>query len=301
MRPSSLALVVTVVAGLFGPACSKSSDADDVESTKKHKKERAPDDEPASSKDAASASAAPKASAASVVTGHADGLVEQYDFGTIAWKADADGKVTAQVADRDGAPLKAPPKIALQIADPADPDAPPKTVPLEASEGGTYTATVPAFTADLTPVSFTTTVGGSEVAGTIHVPAGGTAALMEAPAPTVTVAADATGPHGGVVQVVGDDRYELVSDAETAEVRVFMLDAELRPIAVTPRAITLGVVADRPETVVLARSPDGLYFTAGWGVRGDPTRGTMSGGGGAALRGGIVGWRPGARLVVGAR
>ena len=69
-------------------------------------------------------------------------------------------------------------------------------------------------------------------AGALHVPAGGTKELV------LTARTAATkdnykgqkGPNGGVVQRVGDDVVEIVGDKGTGQVRVYALDATLKPI-----------------------------------------------------------------------
>lgn len=271
-------LVLVALAG-----CSKAADDEDAPKKKKSS---------SSSKAASKASVEGQASA---------GLVEEYDFGTIGWSFEGDGVVKADVRDKTGAPIRDGFYGELVVAAP-EKGAPATPIVLKPIEGSPlYGAAVPAFSADLTPVTYVVKVKDKPFTGTVHVPAGGTTVLVSAPAPSVTVAVGTKGPHGGVIQVVGDDRLELVSDDVSSEVRVYVLDAELKPVAVGERKVTIGVVADVPDTVVLAPAPDKLYLTARWKVRADPSRVTLCVRTGPAVHVAIVGWSPGVHLFVGVR
>jgi hypothetical protein len=207
--------------------------------------------------------------------------------------------VRVDVKDADKAPITDPAKIDLKVG---PPDAQ-TSVSLTTVDGSAqYSASIPAFTADLTPVAYTFDLKGKSYAGTLDVPVGGTKTIVavDTSAPKVTIAADATAPHGGVLQVVGDDRIELVADQDTGEARVYVLDSELRPIEVGERRVTIGVVADSAEIVPFAVEPGGLYFTARWGIEIDPTRVTVGMRIGPVFHAAIFGWRPGLHLVAGA-
>jgi hypothetical protein len=263
---------------------------------------KADDDEDAPRKKKSSSSRAANESAQASVDGKASaGLVEEYDFGTIGWSFEGDGVVKADVRDKTGAPIKEGFSGELVVAPPTK-GAPATPIVLKPIDGAPlYGAALPAFSADLTPVTYVVKVKDKPFTGTVHVPAGGTTVLLSAPAPSVTVAVGTKGPHGGVIQVVGDDRMELVSDDESHEVRVYVLDADLKPVAIGERKVTLGVVADVPDTVVLVPAPDKLYLTAHWKVRADPSRVTVCVRTGPAVHVAIVGWTPGVHLLVGVR
>jgi hypothetical protein len=102
--------------------------------------------------------------------------------------------------------------------------------------------------------------------------------------------------------VVGGDRFEIVADDVTGEVRVYLLDAELEVVAIGEREVTLGVVADTPQIVVLVPEPEaGLYLTGKLKLDADPSRITF-----ALRREGkvhvvIVGHGPNVHLRVGAK
>jgi hypothetical protein len=58
-----------------------------------------------------------------------------------------------------------------------------------------------------------------------------------------------------VVQIVNGDPLE-VAAAKNGTVRAYVLSPDLaQPVAVGDRKVTLGVVAERPETVVLVPTP----------------------------------------------
>src|SRR5258708_831474 len=81
-------------------------------------------------------------------------------------------------------------------------------------------------------------------ARTLHLPPGGTAELVAGAKAAAQVNVDAkAGPHGGVIQVVGNERFEVVANESTGEARVYLLDPDLKVVAIGDRKITLGVVA----------------------------------------------------------
>ena len=107
-----------------------------------------------------------------------------------------------------------------------------------AADGASLTATIPALGAELTTIAYSLKVGDATWDGALHVPPGGTKDLLDVPA--VTVAAGTKGPHGGAVEVVGDQRIEMVVDDKSGEVRVYMLDENLQPIPVGDAAAVAG-------------------------------------------------------------
>jgi hypothetical protein len=132
----------------------------------------------------------------------------------------------------------------------------------------------------------------------LHVPVGGTAALVasakvtaEAKLPDQTV-----GPHGGTIQIVGDDRLEMVADADTGETRVFVLDVNLQPVTLEARTLRMGFVAERSELVTFAPAVGGLYFVGRIGAVINPLRITVALGFGGRTYGAIWGYRPGIRI-----
>jgi hypothetical protein len=228
-----------------------------------------------------------------------DALVEKLDFGKIGWNIASDGKVKVLVEDAAGKPASkaAAGSLVYTTAGGAM-----KTVPLAFDEKlGALVADGPKLEADLNEVKYSLTVDGKPATGTLYLPAGGTAELAsEAKAQgDAVVTADAkSGPHGGIVQTVGADHLEIVSDGKE-EVRVYVLDAALKPVPVESRTVKLGVVSDKPEVVVLAAEPEGRFLTGKWHVTGDPVRLTIAEHVDAKTKVVLVGYRPGVQIVVG--
>jgi hypothetical protein len=161
------------------------------------------------------ASADPQAASAEAQAG----LVEERDDGKLEWIVQADGRVRVSVTAKEGAPPVVSGSLMLDG----------QSFPLTA-EGTTLTATVPALTGELTTIAYSLKVGEATWDGALHVPPGGTNDLLAVP--TVTVPEGTKGPHGGAVDVVGDQRVELVVDEKSGEVRVYLLDEKLQPIPV---------------------------------------------------------------------
>ena len=226
----------------------------------------------------------------------AEALVEEHDEGSVAWRIDTDGQVKAAVTASSGARIKQDVGGALVYKLESGE---PRTVPLVVdAKTGLLVAAGPKLEADLTEVSYTITVSGKPWSGVLHVPVGGTAALVasakvtaEAKLPDETV-----GPHGGTIQIVGDDRLEMVADADTGETRVFVLDVNLQPVTLETRTLRMGFVAARSELVTFAPAPGGLYFVGRIGAAINPLQITVALGFGGAMHAAIWGYRPGIRI-----
>lgn len=225
-----------------------------------------------------------------------DPLVEQHDDGSVAWRIDPDGQARAVVSTSAGAPIKQ--DLGGTLIYKVE-GGEPRTVPLVMdAKTGVLVAAGPKLEADLTEVDYTITVSGKPWSGVMHVPAGGTAAL--AASAKVTVEAklpdQAVGPHGGAIQVVGNDRLEMVAEAESGRTRVFVLDVNLQPVAIETRTLRMGFVAERSELVTFVPEPSGLYFVGRIGAAVRPLQVTVALGFGGVTRAAIWGYHPGIRL-----
>jgi hypothetical protein len=226
----------------------------------------------------------------------AEPLVEQQDDGSVAWRIDPDGQVRAAASTTAGARIKQDlgGVLVYKIE-----GGEPRTVPLVMdAKAGVLVAAGPKLEADLTEVDYTITVSGKPWSGVIHVPVGGTAALVagakvtaEAKLPDQTV-----GPHGGTIQIVGDDRLEMVAEADTGRTRVFVLDVNLQPVTLETRTLRMGFVAERSELVTFVPAPSGLYFVGRIGAAINPLQITVALGFGGVTHAAIWGFRPGIRL-----
>ncbi len=156
-------------------------------------------------------------------------LVEERDDGKLEWVVAPDGQVRVKVTVNDGAPPALTGSLLL------DGQAFPMT-----ADGASLSATIPKLSGDLTTITYSLKVGEATWDGALHVPPGGTRELVAVP--TVTIPEGAKGPHGGVLDVVGDQRVEMVVDPTTNEVRVYLLDDKLQPIPVGSASAVAGFI-----------------------------------------------------------
>ena len=228
----------------------------------------------------------------------AEAFVEEHDEGSVTWRIDTDGQVKAAVSTSTGARVKQ--DIGGTLVYKVE-GGEPRTVPLVVNaKAGLLVAAGPKLEADLTEVSYTITVSGKPWSGVMHVPGGGTAALVASGKLTAEAKLpdEAVGPHGGTIQVVGSDRLEMVAHADTGETRVYVLDVNLKPVRVETRTLRMGFVASTTMSVNFAPEPAGFYFTARLGpaVVLNPLRVTASLRIGGATHAAIWGYRPGIRI-----
>jgi hypothetical protein len=230
-----------------------------------------------------------------------DAIPERGPSGTSTWIVRPDGTVSATLKTADGAPVAQP--VTGQIAF-APPSGPPTTVPVQYDpKTGVLTAKGPKLEADITPVSYTLSVGGAPWSGSIDVPQGGTQDLVESgslqgpPPPPGAVAA--VGPNGGVVQVVGPDRIELVANKHTGDVRAYVLDADNHPVDPGDRKITVAIQGEQPEVLLLAPEPHAHFFVGHMRARVNPPYVTVAVNARGRTHACLVGWVPGSVVVVG--
>jgi hypothetical protein len=265
-----------------------------------------------------------------------DALFVKVNNTTLAWSVDPGDHVRvalAAPAAPEGTPLSPLSKEATGALVYKSPDGTSKTVPMTVQDG-MLVASGPPLTADLTQVDYTINPGAPapgahaalgvpgvkvalaleelpppppplQVSGTLYLPPGGTAPLVAdahatvGPRGGVAVAVGKPGPHGGVIQVVGDDPIEIAATKE-GTVRAYVLSPDLaQPVLVGDRKITLGVVAERPETVVLVPDPSLHFFVGHWHVHGNPVSITVNVNVGGYPHVAVVGYQPGAIMVVG--
>lgn len=230
----------------------------------------------------------------------ADAVTEDNDAGSVTWSVTPEGKVVAALKSPDGTPITKDVTGQLTFREPAGDAKVPATFD---EKTGLVTASGPKLDDDLTQIDYALTVAGKPWTGTMQVPRGGTKSLADDAKVAVTIAppADKLGPNGGVIQVVGKDRLEIVADKASGQVRVYVLDEGLHPVAVGDRKIKLALAGEAPEIVVLTPDAKGVYCTGRLAGRGDPTRITVSVTVKEETHAAIVGWSPGVHLVVGAR
>jgi outer membrane lipoprotein SlyB len=154
-----------------------------------------------------------------------------------------------------------------------------KAIDLKPNEkSGVLEASGPKLDADITEVGYVVTGPDAKTfRGSLHLPRGGTKELAASAKESADVDVQGkVGPHGGKVQVVGKDRVELVANPDNGELRVYVLDADLQPVAVGDRKITVAVVSDKPQVVVLVPEPKGQYASAKLASTAEPVKVTVS-------------------------
>jgi hypothetical protein len=227
-------------------------------------------------------------------------LTEQNDDGSVDWEIEPGGKVLALVRspNRDIMKSDATGTVTVKGEDGA------QTVTLaQDPDTGLLQGDGPKLKGDMTEVSYALKVHGKDWAGSLYVPKGGTAELNEdaKTATNIKVPEGARGPHGGAIQIVGQDRVELVADPSSKEVRVYVLDDQLKPMPVGARKVKLAVVEDRPEMIVLTTEPGGAYLKGRLSGEHDPVKITISVTTNEQTHVALVGYHPGAVVVVGSR
>jgi hypothetical protein len=226
-----------------------------------------------------------------------DAIAERGPTGTSTWIVRPDGKVSATLRDSDGKPVTRP--VTGQIAF-AGPNGPTTSVPVQYdNKSGVLTAAGPALDADITPVSYSLSVGGTPWSGSIEVPKSGTQELIASGRVQASLAPNALGPNGGVVQTVGTDRIELVANKRTGDIRAYVLDADNRPVDPGDRKITVAIQSERPEILVLTPEPQAHFFVGHLHTRVDPPHVTVAVSARGTTHACLVGWSPGTVVLVG--
>ncbi len=229
-----------------------------------------------------------------------DALTEQNEDGSVSWDIGGDGKIRAVVKSPNGELVKKNATGALTIKG----EDGTQTVALKQDpDTGLLLGQAAKLKGELTEVDYALTVGAKDWKGVLYLPEGGTAELGEGAkaASKVTVPEGKQGPHGGTIQVVGPDRIELVADPSSKEVRVYVLDGELKQVPVGARRVKLAVVDDRPEVIVLTPEPGGTYLKGRVASEHDPIKITVSVTANDERHVALVGYHPGAVIVVGSR
>jgi hypothetical protein len=203
----------------------------------------------------------------------ADTLTEESEQGAVSWYIGPDGKVKALVKGPDGKPIEnASATVTFGGASGTK-------VPLAVDpKSKLLVGQGPKLQGELIEVQYTITAAGKTWNGVLYLPPEGTAGIEEnaKKAESKDVPVDKPGPNGGVVQVVGEDVVEVVADQNSGQVRVYVLDAELKPAEVGERKIKLGLQGNGTELVDLSPGPTGIYFVGKINARVDPTKVTIA-------------------------
>ncbi len=202
-------------------------------------------------------------------------MTEEHDRHAVTWVMNSDGAAHAVVRTRAGA-LVSDVVGKLTAAVLGDRQKP-QEFELEADDG-VLSADLGKLEAPVTQVRYTLKAEDKNLVGVLHVPKGGTQELNEE-AETAEKAklSDKKGPHGGVVQVVGEDVVEIVGNKKNGEVRVYLLDDALKPVAVGERKLKLVSVDKEAEVEVVVLEPDEkkTYFVGKLTAKTNPNKLTV--------------------------
>lgn len=242
---------------------------------------------------------APEASAEAVSAESA--ITERHPTGDVTWDVTPEGHVTVMMRDKDGLPIEKGVTGSL-IVKPASKTATPVTVALSAPGSGVLTGEMPKLTDELTEVAYDLNGPSGQVKGTLHVPKGGTRELVDGArdaAAAKQIAPDAKGPNGGLVQVVGDDVVEIVADKSSGQVRMYVLDDDLKVVPVGKRKGKVAFVSDTPEVVELAADPSGTYLAGVAVLKSNPIKITVVVVDGDETDVALCHYQPGGVIIVG--
>ncbi len=223
-------------------------------------------------------------------------IVQQGDLGTSTWVVGPDGAVSAVLKDSDGKPITktVTGQVTFKNGDT------PTSVPVQYDpKTGVLVAQGPKLDADITPFAYSLTVDGKPWNGTLDVPRDGTQDLVDTAKNQTNLPPNTVGPNGGVVQMVGPDRVEVVANKSTGDVRAYVLDDNNKPIDPGDRKITLSLGGDQPEVIVLQPDPQLHYVVGHMRTRVDPAHVTIAVADHGHTHACLVGWAPGAVVVVG--
>lgn len=223
-------------------------------------------------------------------------MVELFERGSVAWNVESSGQVLAHIHHNDDGDITEKSKGTIEWTENGET----KSAALKFdSDRQALVAQGPALEADLTEIRYTLVTNDEPVSGALHVPAEGSESLMASVNASAKVSVEGVAaPHGGVVQVVGEERIEIVGDDDSDEVRVYVYDASWKPIVVGGRKITVAIGGSKPEVVVLAPGPDLYYCVGTWHVVGEPPRVTVVIKNGGKTHVAIVGYKPGIKMKV---
>jgi hypothetical protein len=163
------------------------------------------------------------------------GLVEEHADGRVEWVVRPNGDVVARLRTLSDEPIaigEVKGKLRVDGEDFA-----------LSKEGDRLVTNVGALEGALTDIEYELSVRTSSWRGTLQVPSEGTKALLALPSKKVD--ADARGPNGGMVEVIGDQRVEIVLDEESGEVRAYLLDDDNKPIEVGDSELTIGILEEK--------------------------------------------------------
>lgn len=239
VMPSTNALLIAALSAALAFGCSEksksSSKSSDDDEPRKESSESTSRSASGSSAASGSAAAATSAVAPPPKGTPADALVLDAGDQKIAVVVEPDGKTQLTAFDGAGAEIPAE-NITGQVRAA-------ETEWIAVSKPGASAQLAP-LEQGLTTIELALKIKGKEFKESIDVPEGGTKALLKKS--KITVAEGTKGPNGGTVDVVDEQRVELVMDDKTGDVRVYFLNEKLEVIDV-PAGTDITVNIDDEE------------------------------------------------------
>jgi hypothetical protein len=182
-------------------------------------------------------------------------FAEKSAVGTLHWNVAPDG--LAQLVVKNDAGVIQKGNVTGQLTFVTEDGKKEQTVPLALDEkAGVLRAEGPKLDDRVTEVRYALLLDGKPWTGALHVPKEGTDGLTKA-AQMNSEPGATKGSHGGDVHVVDGQRYELVGDGDSGEVRVYPVDGGKKP-----KKLELALDADPPRRMELVLHADGYYFAS---------------------------------------
>ncbi len=177
-------------------------------------------------------------------------FAEQSAVGTLHWNVTPDGRAALVVKNDKGVIQTS--NLTGQLTF-VTAEGKSENVPLTLDgEAGVLRADGPSLEGDVTEVRYALLLDGKPWTGALHVPEQGTEGLVE----TAKSSQTAPGEHGGEIHVIDGERYELVADADSRDVRVYALGGK------KPKSLKLALDASPPRQVELEWDDEGYYVTS---------------------------------------
>ena len=182
-------------------------------------------------------------------------FAEQSAVGTLHWNVSGDGLAQLVVKNDAGAVQKG--NVTGQLTFVTEDGKKTQTVPLALDDkDGVLRAEGPNLDAQVTEVRYALLLDGKPWTGALYVPKEGTKGLAEAakddPKPE-----QAKGSHGGEVHVIDGQRYEVVADGDSGDVRVYLIESSKKP-----KKLKLALDTDPPKQVELTLHAEGYYVAS---------------------------------------
>jgi hypothetical protein len=182
-------------------------------------------------------------------------FAEKSTVGTLHWNVSSGGLAQLVVKNDAGVIQKA--NVTGQLTFVTEDGKKAQTVPLSLDEkAGVLRAEGPKLDEQVTEVRYALLLDGKPWTGALHVPKEGTEGLTEA-AKDNAKSEQAKGSHGGEVHVVDGQRYEFVADADSGDVRVYLMEGTRKP-----KRLKLALDADPPQQVELTLHGEGYYVAS---------------------------------------